>query len=136
MSIQSTSSHSAELTFKDRTEVPVGARILPLRDHLIVEPMETVYSAIIDVIHITKPMKGIVRAVGPGCYPKRYDHNDKSKRTKMWDSKVFKPTQVKVGDVVELGGLQYGGYSFQTFYWGDKLHLICREEDVAGIYED
>lgn len=126
---------SAELSLKGRTEIPADAKFRPLRDQIIVEPLETVYSAIIDVIRETKPMKGIVKAVGPGCYPKKYNHSDKSKRTKMWDSKTFKPTQVKVGDKVELGGYQYGGYAFHTFYWGDKLHIICREEDVAFVYE-
>ena len=126
---------SAELVLKSATSIPRDYKIKALRDYLIVEPMDTVYSAIIDVILETKPMKGIVKAVGPGVYPKKYNHPDKAKRTKMWESSIFKPTEVKVGDIIELGGYQYGGYSFQTFYWGNTLHLICREEDVVGIYE-
>jgi hypothetical protein len=81
-----------------------------------------------------KPLRGLVKAVGPGCYPKRYDHAEKGKRTKMWDSKRLRKTEVKVGDVVELGGSEIGGYSFDSFYWGETLHLMCREEDVAGIH--
>jgi co-chaperonin GroES (HSP10) len=133
--IREISGRSAELTFKDRTEIPGDCKIKPLRDQMIVEPMETVYSAIIDVIHITKPMRGIVKAIGPGHYPKKYNGR-KGQRTKSWDSKHFQPTGCKVGDIVELGGLQYGGYSFQTVYWGDKLHIICREADVVGIVEN
>lgn len=137
MSIREAShGRSAELSLKSRTEFPADAKLRPLRDNLFVEPIDTVYSAIIDVIHTDKPMRGIVKAVGPGHYPKIYNHPDKAKRTKMWESKTFQPTEVKVGDIVELGGLQYGGYSFQTFYWGDKLHLICREADVVGIVEE
>ncbi len=72
---------------------------------------------------------------GPGCYPKKYDHRDKHKRTKTWDSTRLRPTEVKVGDTVELGGLNIGGYAFDSFYHGDKLMLIAREEDVCGIHE-
>jgi|SRR5579872_1025860 len=127
--------HSAELSFKDTTTIPEDHTIRMLRDYMIVEPLDTVFSAIIEVIYEYKPMKGLVKAIGPGHYPKEYDHQDKSKRTEMWDSEDFQPTEVKVGDIVELGGLQFGGYSFQTFYWGNKLHIICREADVAGVYE-
>lgn len=125
---------SAEFSLKETTYVPCETKLRMLRDYMAVEPLDTLYSSIIDVILITKPMKGIVKAIGPGHYPKVYNHPDKAKRTKMWESKHFQPTEVKVGDIVELGGLQYGGYSFQTFYWGDTLHLICREADVVGIY--
>jgi co-chaperonin GroES (HSP10) len=126
-------SRSAELSHKTSTHVPRGAKIRPLRDHIIVEPTDGSLSAIIEVVHECKPLRGIVRAVGPGHYPKKYDHREKNKRTKMWDSKHFQPTEVKVGDQVELGGLDIGGYSFQTLYWGTKLMLVCREADVAAV---
>lgn len=122
----------AELSLKDRTEVDGYPKML--RDNMVVEPMDEVMSSIIHVIQQGKPMKGIVRAVGPGHYPKLYNHRDKKKRTKMWDSKIFQPTTCKVGDKVELGGLQYGGYSFQTLYVKGKIHILCREADVCGIY--
>lgn len=123
----------AELSHKDSTTVPADQPLRPLRDTIIVEPLDAVMSSVIHVIHETKPLRGIVKAVGPGCYPRRYDHPEKHRRTKMWSSKVFRPTQVKIGDVVELGGAEHGGYAFQTFYWGDKLHLFAREEDVCAI---
>lgn len=130
---ESLSGRSAELSFKDRTEIPADQKIRMLRDYMIVEPLDTIYSSIIEVIHETKPMRGIVKAIGPGHYPKIYN-GPKGKRTKSWDSKAFQPTECKVGDIIELGGLQYDGYTFQNFYWGDKLHIICREADVAGVY--
>lgn len=126
-------SRSAELSHKTRTEISADAKLRPLRDVIIVEPLEHNLSAVIHVINELKPVRGIVKAVGPGTYPKQYDHRDKKKRTKMWDSKAFRKTEVKVGDVVNLGGLDIGGYAFDSFYWGDKLHMICREEDVALI---
>jgi len=125
---------SASLSGSSATFVPAESSIRCLRDQLIVEPLDVIHSRTLIVPKDkTKPLRGIVRAVGPGCYPKRYDHPDKHKRSKMWDSKQFRPTVVRVGDLVELGGAEHGGYAFQTFYWGDMLCLWCREEDVAGV---
>lgn len=124
---------SARVTQNSNTSIPAEAQLRPLRDQIIVEPLNVVLSSIIIVKEEVKPLRGIVKAVGPGCYPKKYDHPDKSKRTKMWDSEVFRPTVVKVGDVIELGGYDFRGYSFPTFYWGNKLHLIIREEDVSFV---
>lgn len=121
----------AELTQKDSTTIPADSPLYPLRDQIIIEPLETVYSAILEILHESKPIHGIVKAVGPGCYPKKYDHPDKHRRTKMWDSAQFRRTKVKVGDRVG-----FGGFNFQTFYWGDKLHLVMREEDLIGIYPE
>lgn len=115
------------------TFISANDNIRPLRDRLIVEPLEMVYSRYVLVDHRTKPLRGIVKRAGPGCYPWQYDHPEKHKRTKMWQSKHFRPCDVKVGDVVELGGQEIGGYAFEQFWWGDVLHLHCQEGDVAIV---
>ncbi|RQS63849.1 hypothetical protein [Burkholderia sp. Bp8984] len=128
---------SGELNYESTTYVEPGAQIKPLHDYIVVEPLGVEHSAILIVIEHIKPVRGVVKAVGPGHYPMCYDHPDKHKRTKMWRSKVFQPTQVKVGDVVELGSVKEGGrivgYSFQTVLWGAKPHILCREADVSGV---
>lgn len=107
-----------------------GETLRPLRDHIVVKPLAWRPSAIVDIAGDTrKPLRGTVVAVGPGCYPKRYNSN----RSKCWDSAVFRPTQVRVGDVVELGGLELGGYRFPQILIGTEMHVICREEDVTGV---
>ena len=126
---------SARITYATTGDVPAGAKIKPLRDQVIIEPLNVVLSQVIIVHEKTKPVRGIVKAVGPGHYPKKYNSDDKSSRTKMWDSEVFQPTTVSVGDVVELGGIEFQGYSFPTIYWGTKLHLICREADISGVVD-
>lgn len=105
--------------------------IRPLRDQIVVEPLPWRPSAIIEAASKRK-VRGIVRAVGPGTYPKRYD-GPKGHRTKSWDSKAFRPCDVKVGDIVELGGLEITEYLHKTFVWGDKTVILCQEADVAGI---
>lgn len=116
------------------TSIPATASIRPTMDHIVVEPIDNYFSSVIYVADETRPLKGIVRAVGPGTYPKRYDHPEKHKRSRMWDSKCFRKTEVQVGDVVELGGKEIGGYAFQSFYWGDRVHIIATERDVAAIH--
>ena len=140
MSIQSAADgRSASIGHESRTSIPADAKIRCLRDQLIIEPLAVVHSQTIITVEHAKPLRGIVKAAGPGVYPKVYDHPEKHRRIKMWDSDVFRPTQVKVGDVVELGGYDRDsgmrGYAFQTFYWGDVLHLHCREEDVSGVVQ-
>lgn len=116
------------------TFVPAHKHIRPLRDQIIVEPLPWEPSKTIAVVTHAKPLRGIVRAVGPGTYPKRYN-GPKGKRTKSWDAKCFRPCDVQVGDVVELGGLEIGGYLHTTINWGGKEVIMCREEDIAGICE-
>lgn len=110
------------------SNIPASSKIRPLRDQLIVEPLDVVLSKIIWTPPAERPAYGIVRAAGPGTYPWRYNA-EKGKRTKAWKAKCFRPNDVQVGDVVQLEPHRL----FQQFYWGDRLHIICREEDVAGI---
>jgi hypothetical protein len=128
---------SGELSYASTTYIEPTAAIKPMHDYIVVEPLGVEHSKILTVIEHTKPLRGIVKAVGPGHYPLCYDHPEKSKRKKMWRSKVFQPTQVKVGDVVELGAVKIEGrmvgYSFQQIYWGNTMHIMCREADVSGI---
>ena len=125
-------SRGATLGADSVTFIPADATIRPTQDHIIVEPVDNVFSAIIELpLERVRYVKGIVRAVGKGIYPKHYDHPDKHSRTKMWDSKHFRPCDVRVGDLVSLGA-----YAFQSFYWGDRLHFIATERDVCGIHTE
>lgn len=91
------------------------------------------------VIRSGRPLRGTVVAVGPG-------HNPVSKRTNIAGgkrridySKHFRPTEVKPGDVVELGGLNQfdgAGYQFTEVIYNGELHLICQERDVACVRDD
>lgn len=126
-----------ELSYDTSTYIEPDAKIQPKHDYLVVEPLGVEHSKILAVIEHTKPLRGIVKAVGPGHYPLCYDHPDKHKRTRMWRSSTFQPTQVKVGDVVELGAVKIDGrivgYSFQQIMWGNRIHILCREADVSGV---
>ncbi len=109
----------------------INGNIRPLRDHIVVKPIEWKPSRILHIAGDTrKPLRGIVVAVGPGVYPWIYNRD----RSKRWESKQFRPTEIKVGDTVELGGLENGGYSFTEILFNGERHLICREADVVGVH--
>ena len=112
--------------------IKASERIRPLRDGIVVEPLPVDSTVLVEC---WKPIRGRVLAVGPGHYPKRYD-GPKGKRTKSWDSKSFLPCDVKVGDLVELGGKEIGGFLHRTVRWGKREVVICREADVCVIVEE
>lgn len=114
--------------------IPATENVRPLRDQIVLEPLDWEPSKIIAVAYTGKPLRGRVLAVGPGRHPIKYN-GPKGKRTKSWESKHFQPMEVKVGDVVELGGLEIGGYLHTRFRWGGKDCIMVREPDVAGIVQ-
>jgi co-chaperonin GroES (HSP10) len=110
--------------------LPADTKLRPLRDHIVVKPLKWEPSKIIEIAgDKRKPLRGVVVAVGPGCYPKLYNKD----RSKTWDSRQFRPCDVKVGDTVELGGLEIDGYLFPKIVIGNEVHVLCREADVAGV---
>jgi hypothetical protein len=105
------------------------------RDHILVKPLPSVESPIIDCQWDGAPTRGTVIAVGPGCYPNihnRYKKDGKDVR-EVKQSKHFRKTEVKAGDVVELGGREIGGYLFTQVMVNNELHIIAREQDVCFI---
>jgi co-chaperonin GroES (HSP10) len=110
--------------------IAADERLRPLRDHIVVKPLDWQPSRIIVLAGSKRePLQGIVIAVGPGCYPRQYNKD----RSKSWESKAFQPCEVKVGDRVQLGGLEIDGYLFPQVLIGNEIHVLCREADVCGI---
>ena len=116
--------------------VAEGETLRPLRDGILLEPLDWNPSHVIDLVRFGRPLRGIVRAVGPGAYRKRYLKNSEGQRCAVRETSAFIPTEVKPGDVVELGGLNAfngEGYQFQDVMLNGKTHLLCREADVCGV---
>jgi co-chaperonin GroES (HSP10) len=129
------SGRSAELNQDSRAYIAANEQIRMRLDYMLVEPLERDLSKTLTVVENTKPVRGRVIAIGPGTHPKVYDHPDKHKRKSFEYSSRFLETQVKPGDLVELGGIDIGGYSFPQIMYGDKKYLICRELDVSGVLD-
>ena len=109
-------------------------RIRPLRDHIVIEPLPVDHGTSVLYAYQGRPTRGRILAVGPGRYPLKYD-GPKGKRTKSWESKRFRPCDLKVGDIVDIGGLELGGYLFTNIRWGTRDVVVCREEDVTLVVE-
>ena len=125
--------------------IPEDHHIRPMRNQIFAEPLPWTPSSILEVVSAQKPMRAKVVAIGPGTWVKQYFSSKtgtwaptwnppaRPDRTKSRDSKIFKKCDVKIGDIIDLGGLEIGGYLFSRITWGMKDILICTEDDVVGV---
>lgn len=110
-----------------------------LADRILLKPLEWDASKTIIAIRHGRPVRGEVIAVGPGHNPIKYKANAQGKRAQMDYSRRFRPTDVKPGDIVELGGLNQfdgKGYQFTEVIYNGEAHLICSERDVCIVRDD
>lgn len=144
-------SSGARIGNETLTFVRADQTIRPLRDQIIVEPLPWGASAVIEAPHTFKTTRGVVRAAGPGRWLLQYARGSADGKSLTWypthsppskgqrcasrESKIFRPCDLKIGDIVDLGGLEIGGYLHGTFRWGDKEVVMCREEDVCIVRE-
>jgi hypothetical protein len=121
--------------------VKADEQIRPLRDQIVIEPLPLDLNTTLDVVYTGKPVRGKILAAGPGLYCRKYFDSQGNPTQRRGDrktsklSKHFRPCDVKVGDVVDIGGLDIGGYLFPLIRWGDKDVVIAREEDVCLVDE-
>ncbi len=113
--------------------IPADATIKPIGDRMFVKPLPALTSSVLSVVHESKALRGVVLAVGPGYREKKRYRNSRGEVRAVGETGRITPTQVKVGDVVELGGLEIGGYNFPRVIVGHDECIICQEKDVAFV---
>jgi co-chaperonin GroES (HSP10) len=114
----------------DRKSVDVVTGTMrPMGDRIVVRPLPLLLSKVIEAAWSGKTVRGEVLAVGPGEYPNVYNRD----RSKVHRSMTFRPTEVKVGQVVHLGGMENGGYSFPEVMLNGETVIIASEKDICGI---
>ncbi len=109
-----------------------------LGDRILLRPLNWRPSTLIEVVRHGRPVRGEVMAIGPGHHPLKYKPGPKGPRQFMDYSKRFRPTEVKPGDIIELGGLNVfdgKGYDFPQVVVGTETMLIVTERDVAMVVE-
>lgn len=114
------------------------AQVRMLGDRILLRPLAWEPSKILEVVRHGRPLRGEVMAIGPGMHPIKYKAHPDGKRKIADYAKRMRPTEVKVGDIVELGGLNVfdgAGYSFPEVIVGAETMLICAERDVAGVVD-
>lgn len=120
--------------------IAAGQTLRMLRDNILLEPLDWHPSHVIELVRFGRPLRGIVKAIGPGCYKKVWTYittpDGNRQRSSYKDTMIFQPTDVRVGDVVELGGKEAfdgEGYKFEDLMIDGKTHLLVTEKDVCGI---
>ncbi len=119
--------------------LPGGTRLRMLRDRILVRPLDWEPSRIICVVRRGRALRGVVEAIGPGRLYRRYRAKAHSSTQREYvETGTFIPTQLRIGDVVELGGLNAfdgQGYNFPQVMIGTQRYLIAQEQDVAFVHE-
>jgi co-chaperonin GroES (HSP10) len=114
------------------------AQFRPLGDRILLRPLKWEPSKILEVVRYGRTLRGEVMAIGPGMHPIKYRPHPDGKRKIADYRKRFQPVEVKVGDIVELGGLNVfdgQGYAFPEVMVGGETMVICSERDVAGVVD-
>lgn len=118
--------------------LPAGTKLRLLGDRILLKPLDWDASKTVIAIRHGRAVRGEVIAVGPGQRMKRRWKNREGQVHKIGELPRLIPTEVKPGQIVELGGLNAfdgQGYSFPEVIIGNEVHIICQEADVAGIVE-
>ncbi len=119
------------------TEVIVG-KLRPLRDNILIRPLKWEPSKLLEVVRHGRPLRGEVVAVGPGTHERKYKRDHAGQKVSYKLAKHFRRMEVKVGDTVEIGGLNAFdglGYCFTELNVNGETLLMCQEADVCGIVD-
>jgi co-chaperonin GroES (HSP10) len=111
------------------------ARFRPLRDQIIVKVLDLKLSDTLIANWSGSAVRGEIIAVGPGKHPSVYQSGSRDGKPykTVHDSTRFRPTEVKVGQIVHLGGMENGGYAFPKIYIDHVEHVIASERDICGV---
>lgn len=125
------------IRFYDKSLNFVTGQIRPLREKLIVKPLPPSLSQTIAANWNGEAVRGEVIATGPGTYPNIHEKGIKDGKPyrRVRQLSAFRPCDVKVGDIVQLGGMEIGGYLWPHILINGEDHIVCSEQDVAGIEE-
>jgi hypothetical protein len=104
-------------------------------DYLIVKPLPPALSQTIAADWNGEAVRGKVIKAGPGCYPNIHQRGFKDGKPyhTIKPSKVYRPTEVKPGDVVQLGGMELGGYLWKHVWLEGEDHILIDEDDVCFV---
>lgn len=125
---------------RDKSLNFVSGKIKPTEDWLIVKPLPPRLSQTIAAHWNGEVTRGEVIAVGPGKYRNLHERGFKPGKEgkaeqyrKVRKSKVFVPTEVKVGEIVNLGGMDIGGYLWKHIQVDGQDCVWCMEADVCFV---
>jgi hypothetical protein len=109
----------------------------PLRDRILGRVLPLKLSQTIIADWKGSAVRCEIIACGPGRYPNGYRTGTKDGKPYrlVYVRPTFRPTEVRVGQIVHLGGMELDGYIFPRVYIGNEEHVIFQEDDIAAIEE-
>lgn len=119
------------------TEI-INGSLRMLGDRILLRPLPWKPSETIDVIRFGRPVRGTIVSIGNGENPKKYKRNREGQKVSFEYSKHFRPSELKPGDTVEIGGINIfdgDGYKFEEITVNNETLLVCSEKDVACVCE-
>lgn len=107
----------------------------PLRDRILGRVLPLKLSQTIHADWKGGAVRCEIIAAGPGRYPTRYRRGTKDgKEYRTVDTaRTFRPTEVRPGMIVHLGGMELDGYIWPRVYIGNEEHVLFQEDDIAGV---
>ena len=117
----------------------INGSLRMLGDRILLRPLDWKASEVIIAIRHGRPVRGEVVAVGPGKWVKRYvsGKRDGKDFRKSYETNVFLKTELKPGDIVNIGGLNiFDGAGYMALLEvivGTETLLIFQEADVAVV---
>lgn len=91
------------------------ATFQPLRDQILIEPLDKPLSSII-IVQNNHTARGKIIATGPGSFNKHGQRN---------------PLDVHPGDIVQVGDDNW--LKFPSIELDGRTHLVIREADIVGV---
>lgn len=117
----------------------VNGSLRMLGDRVLLRPLDPDWKSSLIVIRHGRAVRGEVLAIGPGLHPVSKRVKESPTRQRIEFSRHFRPTQVRVGEIVELGGLNIfdgKGYQFPEVIVNGVNCIIVTERDVAIVRDD
>jgi chaperonin GroES len=91
------------------------APLRPLRDRIVVQPLDDAQAGMIAVVRHGRPRRGLVVSVGPGRLDRRGVH---------------RPWGTKPGDVVQFTDV----CTYPSYHDAEgRIYLVLQEADVCGV---
>ena len=125
----------ARVERKTYDTLAAGETLRPLRDRILGKVLPLKLSDTIIADWKGSAVRCEVVACGPGRYPTKYRTGRKDGRDFRIKSlsNRFRPTEVRIGQIVHLGAMERGGGIWPTVYIGNEEHVLFQEDDICGI---
>lgn len=126
---------NARVQRKSHDFIAATETLRPLRDRILGRVLPLKLSQTIIANWQGSAVRCEIMACGPGRFPNVHRKGTKDGKSYhlVHSSGTFRATEVKVGEIVHLGGMELDGYIFPRVYIANEEHVLFQEDDIACI---